>query len=122
MARTTPVSIQPANQMWIQGCVMAIMFRGFDFDSWNGQTEGDFLPILKQEFDSAIDHYFPDNKSGGSIDWCIAQCLKYNPENRVSAVNLQPHLEAILESHLAKEVQEATDDIRAMLATLDDLG
>lgn len=93
----TPLTIQAGNQMWIQGCIMAIMFKGMEFDNWNGQADNSaFYRVCDQVgLASAIDTFFPDNKTEGSLDWCIAQCLQFNPEDRISAEALQPHLERI---------------------------
>lgn len=93
-----PLTIQPGNQMWIQGCIMAMMFRDFDFDTWNEQTEGNFGKVCNEsELAATIDLLFPDHKKfEGSVDWCIARCLEYDPKDRISAEELQTHLEKIL--------------------------
>lgn len=91
------LSVQPANQMWIHGCIMAHMFKGRDFEDWTEQLSGNpFKIVMTYEFSDAINKCFPENQSVGTIDWCIAQCLQYKPEDRISAEELQPHLEKLL--------------------------
>lgn len=91
------LSVQPANQMWIQGCIMAHMFKGRDFEDWTEQLSGKpFKIVMTHGFEEAINRYFPENKVEGTIDWCIAQCLQYDAADRISAEELQPHLEKLL--------------------------
>lgn len=115
VAESSPVTIQPGNQMWIQGCMMAIMFRGMDFDQWNEQVSGNRNKVCNQSaLKKAIEKYFPDCVKEGSLDWCIAQCLAFKPEDRISAKELQPHLE----NHLQIMITELAGEYLQAIASL----
>lgn len=92
-----PLIVQPANQIWIHGCIMALMFKGKDFKKWTAQNSLEDMSNVTdpEKLKAAIDEYFPKNTEKGSIDWCIAQCLQYKPEKRLKAEELKTHLSKI---------------------------
>lgn len=93
----TPLVVQPANQMWIQGCVMALMFKGIAFEQWTEQKDLNLHKIKDpDQLNGVIEVLFPEHKTIGTIDWCIAQCLQYKPEDRITAKDLQHHLGILL--------------------------
>lgn len=50
----------------------------------------DSVSIENCHLAAAVEHFFPQNNIEGSIDWCIARCLEYKPEDRIIAEQLQP--------------------------------
>ena len=47
--------------------------------------------------------YFPDAGVKGSIDWCIASCLQFMPEDCISAEELQTHLDILLAKYAPQQ-------------------
>lgn len=92
-----PFPVTSSNQMWLHGCVLAKLFRGWEFDACTDQDETISENVLDREFlERAMNRIFPDNKIVGTIDWCIAQCLQYDQEDRITAEELIPYFEELL--------------------------
>lgn len=91
-----PLIVEPANQMWIQGCIMANTLVGSQFHYWTGQMDGYWGAVCnKYGLKAVIANIFPKYQSEGTVDWCIARCLEFFPEDRISAEELQPYLDKL---------------------------
>ncbi len=90
------IIVETGNQMWSFGCLLADILKGRKFHYYLGQSEGNWLKVLNKEYlNSLINHCFPKHQDVGSIDWCIRRCLERDPEERISAFELQGHLDLL---------------------------
>lgn len=88
------INIQPATEMWIHGVMMSYILVDSEFLDWTGQTNQETLRKVcdSAELLKAVEKIFPDHDKEGTIHWCIASCLKSNPDDRITAKKLQPYL------------------------------
>lgn len=110
LADDRDTKIHPGTEMWIQGIMMSFMLKNAGFYYWTGQPDlSDLNKVSNQTIlDFGVRGYFPDYKKEGSIDWCIASCLCYRPEDRITAEALQPHLESLLAKHTPQQTETET--------------
>jgi len=99
-SKEEPLEVEPANEMWIVGCMMAEMLKGPKFIEWLGQGALETLHRVTVEslLDDAVYEYFPDWCKEGTIDHMIAGCLQYHPEDRRSASELHAQISSLIDN------------------------
>ncbi len=106
-SENVPFKIQPKNEMWIMGCMLAAITKGWGFDDWNGQINAKNLndeimyKLLykgSNGLQKAVQTFFPQHAKEESLDFVIAKCLSWEPKDRLSAAELVPILQKLHDS------------------------
>jgi len=84
-----PFNITPVHEMWSIGCILAHITKGPDFHYWLLKTNVNPKNLLNENvLKDAIKYCFPTHETKESLDYYIASCLRYIPEERISAEEL----------------------------------
>ncbi len=83
------LDVIPANEMWILGCIFSLLTKGFGFYSYTHQYDRDEICFILEEgeqaFEKKLGELFPLHTTEETLDSVIYGCLRFNPENRLTA-------------------------------------
>ncbi len=94
----------PANEMWILGCIMARVTKGPEFSRYVNQGYRDIKRCYsliekgKEEHEKALKAMFPQFETEKTLDAVLYGCLRYDPEDRLTAEQVAVALTALHET------------------------
>lgn len=94
------IDVRPANEIWIFGCIMALMTKGDDFYHYTQQCAepSNLLHIINEgevQYETTLKTLFPQHSTLGTLDSVIFGSLRYDPEKRLTVGKIVEALEAL---------------------------
>lgn len=103
-------TINSGTEIWTLGIIMSIFIKGTGFYNWTGQLKKETLHKIcdSKILEGGIVEHFGEHPEIGSIEWCITRCLEYDPNERITAEQLQYFLKKLLKKHAPKQKKSLT--------------